>query len=128
MSTLATTAVGPSRTGRMDFMNRMVSLYPDKELHVIRITSTPISLNTTGGYPSTPMSTSTISPHASQLNQIEVWPSILTRQALQELSAASVRDVFRAIDAFSDAHNQHPMPFEWTKSVSQTSSIYAGRH
>ena len=55
--------------------------------------------------------------HASWLNQIEVWFSILTRQALQELNATSVREVCQAIDTPTNAHNEHPMPFEWTKSV-----------
>ena len=102
----------------LDFMNRTVALYPDKELHVILDnlnTHKPkhdqwLARHRHVHFHYTPT-------HASWLNQIEVWFSILTRQALQELNATSVRDVCRAIDAFTDARNQHPIPFEWTKSV-----------
>jgi len=102
----------------LDFMNRIVPLYPDKELHVILDnlnTHKPkhdrwLSRHPRVRFHYTPT-------HASWLNQIEVWFSILTRQALQELSATSARDVCRAIDSFTDVRNQHPMPFEWTKSV-----------
>ena len=44
--------------------------------------------------------------HASWLNQIECWFSILTRAALKGLSATSPRDVIRAIDAFTQAYNR----------------------
>lgn len=108
----------------LDFMNRIVPLYPDKELHVILDnlnTHKPkhdrwLSRHPRVHFHYTPT-------HASWLNQIEVWFSILTRQALQELKATSVRDVCRAIDAFTDVRNQHPMPFEWTKSVAHPATL-----
>ena len=55
--------------------------------------------------------------HASWLNQIEVWFSILTSSVLRNLSTTNPRQVCRAIDRFTAAHNQDPVPFEWTKSV-----------
>ena len=55
--------------------------------------------------------------HASWLNQIEVWFSILTRSVLRNLSATNPKQVCRAIDRFTDARNESPIPFEWTKSV-----------
>jgi len=55
--------------------------------------------------------------HASWLNQIEVWFSILTQAVLQHLSTTDPGQVCRAIDQFTDARNEHPVPFEWTKSV-----------
>ena len=52
-----------------------------------------------------------------QLNQVEVWFSILTRAVLRHLSATDPRQVRQAIARFTDARNEHPVPFDWTKSV-----------
>ena len=53
--------------------------------------------------------------HASWLNQIECWFSILSRQALQGASFTSPEQLREAIDAFVELYNQSPTPFEWTK-------------
>jgi hypothetical protein len=55
--------------------------------------------------------------HVSWLNQVEVWFSILTRAVLRGLSATDPREVCTAIDRFTAARNEHPIPFEWTKEV-----------
>lgn len=52
---------------------------------------------------------------ASWLNQIEIWFSILFRQALRGGSFTSARQLRGAIDAFIQAHNEKAAPFEWTK-------------
>ncbi len=114
--------VGPYARRRrrmfLDFMNGIVARYPDTELHVILD-----NLNTHKPkhgrwlvrhphvhfhYPPT---------HASWLNQVECWFSLLWRQALRGLNATSPRDVRKAIDAFTAAGNTHPHPFEWTKTA-----------
>lgn len=100
----------------LDFMNRIVSCHPDQELHVILDnlnTHKPkhdlwLARHRHVHFHYTPT-------HASWLNQIECWFSVLWRQALRGLSATSPRDVCRAIDAFTSARNQHPQPFEWTQ-------------
>lgn len=102
----------------LDFMNRIVTRYPDQELHVILdnlSTHKPkhdrwLARHRRVHFHYTPT-------HASWLNQVECWFSILTRQALQGLNATHVRDVCRAIDAFTAEGNKHPVPFEWTKRV-----------
>jgi transposase len=53
--------------------------------------------------------------HASWLNQIECWFSILSRRALRGASFTSPQQVREAIDRFIDAYNQNAAPFEWTK-------------
>ena len=53
--------------------------------------------------------------HASWLNQIEVWFSILSAQALRGASFTSVAQLTAAIDAFIHAYNQNATPFVWTK-------------
>ena len=53
--------------------------------------------------------------HASWLNQIEIWFSILTRQSLRGVSFTSPRQVREAIDRFLAAYNAQAAPFEWRK-------------
>lgn len=60
--------------------------------------------------------------HASWLNQIEIWFSILSRATLKGASFTHPRQIRNAIDAFIDAYNPDAAPFEWTKdSVHQVS-------
>jgi len=100
----------------LDFMNRIVAQYPDQELHVILDNLNIhkpkhdrwLSRHPNVHFHYTPT-------HASWLNQIECWFSILWRQALRGLNASSIRDICRAIDAFTQARNQEAEPFEWTK-------------
>ena len=58
-----------------------------------------------------------IPTHASWLNQIEIWFSILSRQALAAASFHSVPQLCRNIDDFLAAYNQTAHPFEWKKQV-----------
>jgi len=102
----------------LDFMNRIVVQYPDQELHVILDnlnTHKPKHDRWSARHPNihfhyTPT-------HASWLNQVETWFSILWCQTLRGLSANSVKELRRAIDAFAEAYCQNAHPFEWTKSV-----------
>ena len=55
--------------------------------------------------------------HASWLNQVEVWFSILSRAALRGASFTSPQQVRDAIDAFITAHNPKAAPFEWRKTA-----------
>ena len=102
----------------LDFMNRLVAHYPGRELHVILdnlSTHKPKHDRWLARHPNVHFHYTPT--HASWLNQVELWFSILTRQALKGLSATSVRDVCRAIDAFTAHRNANPTPFEWTKTV-----------
>ena len=102
----------------LDFMNRVVAQFPDTELHVVLDnlnTHKPkhdrwLARHRNVHFHYTPT-------HASWLNQVEVWFSILTRSALRGLSATDPYQVRDAIDRFTAARNEHPIPFEWTKSV-----------
>ena len=100
------------------FMNQVVARYPQTELHVILD-----NLNThkpkhdrwglrhpTVHFHYTPT-------HASWLNQVEVWFSILSRAALRGLSATDPRQVRSAIDRFTASYNEHAVPFQWTKAI-----------
>jgi transposase len=102
----------------LDFMNRLLSLYPDTELHVVLDnlnTHKPkhdlwLARHPKVHFHYTPT-------HASWLNQVEVWFSILTRAVLRGLSDTNPRQVCEAIDRFTAARNLNPVPFEWTKEV-----------
>ncbi len=54
--------------------------------------------------------------HASWLNQIECWFSILARRALPGASFTSPREVRDAVDRFIEAYNVQAAPFEWRKA------------
>jgi transposase len=100
----------------LDFMNGVVSHYTDKELHLILdnlSTHKPKHDRWLARHPNVHFHYTPT--HASWLNQIECWFSILSRRALKGLSATSVQEVCRAIDTFTQAYNQRAQPFEWTK-------------
>jgi len=102
----------------LDFMNQVVADYPDTELHVILDnlnTHKPkedrwLAKHSWVHFHYTPT-------HASWINQIECWFSILWRQALRGLSVTSFRQLRQAIDAFVETYSQIAHPFEWTKQV-----------
>jgi transposase len=126
-------ATGLVRTGHhhrrrrrefLEFMNELVAAYPETELHVILDnlnTHKPKNDRWLARHPHVQFHYTPT--HASWLNQIECWFSILTRAALKGLSATSPRDVIRAIDAFTQAYNRDAHPFEWTKGFVYQSSL-----
>ena len=102
----------------LEFMNQVVKDYPNQELHVILDnlnTHKPkndrwLAMHKNVHFHYTPT-------HASWLNQIETWFSILTRSAIKGASFTSPQQVREAIDAFADAYNEDATPFEWTKTT-----------
>ena len=102
----------------LDFMNSIVAHYQDTEIHVVLDnlrTHKPkrdlwLARHPNVHFHYTPT-------HASWLNQVECWFSILWRGALRGLSSISPRNVRRAIDAFTEAYDKNAAPFEWTKQV-----------
>lgn len=53
--------------------------------------------------------------HASWMNQIEIWLSILTRKLLRRASFTSIDDLTTRVLAFIDYYNQTmAKPFKWT--------------
>ena len=102
----------------LDFMNRVVAEHPGRQIHVILdnlSTHKPkcdrwLTRHKNVQFHFTPT-------HASWLNQVEVWFSILSQQALAGSSFTSPKQVRQRIDAFIAAHNRTAHPFEWTKQV-----------
>jgi transposase len=100
----------------LDFMNAVVA-DPDREVHVILdnlSTHKPkrdawLARHKNVHFHFTPT-------HASWLNQVEIWFSILARSTLQGASFTSVAQLRAAIDAFIESYNQHAVPFQWRKA------------
>jgi len=102
----------------LDFMNSVVADYPETELHVVLDnlnTHKPKNDRWLIKHPDVHFHYTPT--HASWMNQIECWFSILWRQALRGLNAGSVRIVRKSIDAFIEAYSQTAHPFEWTKHI-----------
>ncbi len=102
----------------LDFMNEVLAAHPDPELEIHVVLD---NLNTHKPrhdrwlarhkhvhFHYTPT-------HASWLNQVEIWFSILKRAALDGASHTSPREVRGAIDRFVGAYNETATPFEWQK-------------
>lgn len=96
------------------FMNQLVAAYPGQELHVVLdnfSTHKPkhdawLSRHPNVHFHFTPT-------HASWINQVEVWFSILSRAALRHSSFTSTQEVCQRIDSFIAAHNRFSKPFRW---------------
>lgn len=120
--TVATGQIQTAHHGRrrrrefLDFMNEVVAAHPDTGIHVVLDnlnTHKPkhdrwLARHRNVHFHFTPT-------HASWLNQVEVWFSILVRAALAGASHTSPRQVRLAIDRFVEAYNPTATPFEWTK-------------
>jgi transposase len=102
----------------LDFMNELVREYePSTELHVILDnlnTHKPKHDRWIARHPNVHLHYTPT--HASWLNQIEIWFSILARQALKGRSFHSPRELRQAIDEFIKVHNEQAAPFEWKKA------------
>lgn len=99
------------------FLEKLVRLYPGKELHLVLDNLSVHKLkedhpwrikNPHVHFHFTPT-------HASWINQIEAWFSILSRAALKGASFKSTRELIQAIERFVKTYNEHAAPFQWTK-------------
>jgi transposase len=100
----------------LDFMNEVVADYPEREIHVILDNLNTHKPKHDGWLARHPCVHFHYTPtHASWLNQVEVWFSILSRLALKPASFTSPQQVRNAIDLFLAAHNKDAAPFEWRK-------------
>jgi transposase len=96
------------------FMNEVIADYPGQEIHVVLdnlSTHKPkhdlwLARHPNVHFHFTPT-------HASWLNQVEVWFSILSRQALKHSSFRSARALRDRIDTFIQAYNRDAHPFRW---------------
>jgi transposase len=107
------------------FMNDVVKSYPARDLHVI-LDNLNIHKNQAARewllrhprvhFHYTPT-------HASWMNMIECFFSILTRQALTQSVQRSKKDLKEFLLRYLDQYSQNPTPFTWTKGPDQLQRI-----
>lgn len=112
----------------LSFMDQLVALHPGKELHVILDNLSTHRVEHEPWAKAHPQVHFHFTPtHASWLNQIEVWFSILSAKALRGASFRSVKELVAQIDAFVAAYNETAQPFVWTK-VNFSAKTMAGKY
>ena len=117
----------------LDFMNQVVAdLPPHQSLHVVLDnlnTHKPKHDRWLQRHPNVRFHFTPT--HASWLNQVEVWFSLLSRHALQGRSFTRLAQLPAAINAYIQSYNASAHPFAWTRvNVRQKSlaSKYASLH
>jgi transposase len=101
----------------LDFMNDIVARHADTALHVILDnlnTHKPKVDRWLARHPNVQFHFTPT--HASWLNQVEIWFSILAGKSLNGASFRSTSQLREHIDAFAALYNQDAKPFVWTKA------------
>lgn len=101
----------------LDFMNRILAAHPAREIHVVLDnlnTHKPKRDRWLGRHKNVHLHFTPT--HASWLNQVECWFSILGGQSLHGASFTGVAQLRKHIDAFVERYNQTARPFAWAKS------------
>jgi transposase len=112
------------RVDFLDFMNSVIAEFPGREMHVILDNLNIHKTKTDGWLEKHPNIHFHFTPtHASWLNQIEAWFSILSRGALRGASFTHVDQLRQAIDRFIAAYNPKAAPFEWRKAVVRQTAL-----
>jgi transposase len=102
----------------LDFMNKIVADHPDRDIHVVLDNLNTHKPKRDGWLPRHPNVRFHFTPtHASWMNQVEIWFSILSRSALQGASFTSPQQVRDRIDAFVKRYNTRANPFSWTAAT-----------
>jgi transposase len=102
----------------LNFMNQVVARHPGKQIHVILdnlSTHKPKRDLWLKRHPNVHLHYTPT--HASWLNQIEVWFSILAGKSLKGNSFCSVHGLMQHIDSFINSYNDTARPFVWTKTA-----------
>jgi len=103
------------------FLRQLARAYPEGELHLVMdnyaahkhpAVKTWLASNPRIVVHFTPT-------HASWMNLVEVWFSIIERQAIHRGTYTSVRDLNAKIRAFITGWNDRAHPFVWTKTAEQ---------
>ncbi len=101
----------------LNFMNDIVALHADTALHVILDNLNTHKPKTDRWLKRHPNVHFHFTPtHASWLNQVEIWFSILGGKSLKDASFTSVAELREHIDAFIAEYNENAKPFVWTKA------------
>jgi transposase len=107
------------------FMNEVVRVYPDQQLHIVadnlNIHKNQALRQWLGRHPRVKFHY--IPTHASWVNLIECFFSILSKQALAHSVQHSKRDLKALLQRFLTSYNDTCRPFTWTKGPEQLQRI-----
>jgi transposase len=101
----------------LGFMNDIVARHADTALHVILDnlnTHKPKIDRWLARHPNVQFHFTPT--HASWLNQVEIWFSILAGKSLKDATFKSVPQLREHIDTFIASYNENARPFVWTKA------------
>jgi transposase len=103
------------------FLKHVARAYPDRELHLVMDNyAAHKHPNVNAWLAANPRVHVHFTPTSgSWLNLVEVWFSIIERQAIHRGSFPSVRDLMIKIRAFINGWNDRCHPFIWTKPAAQ---------
>jgi transposase/transposase-like protein len=103
----------------LDFLKLVAKTYPRRRLHVVLDNyHTHKHDDINQWLAKNPRITLHFTPTSgSWLNLVEVFFSIITRQAIRRGSFDNVKELIAAIRAFIDAYNDRCRPFAWTKTT-----------
>ena len=105
----------------LDFLKKVARAYPRRRLHVVCDNyHTHKHADVTAWLARNPRITLHYTPTSgSWLNLVEVFFSIITRQAIRRGTFTSVKQLVAAIRRFIDGWNERCHPFVWTKTADQ---------
>jgi transposase len=103
------------------FLRQVARAYPRKRLHIVADNyATHKHPDVQAWLARNPRITLHFTPTSgSWLNMVEIFFSIITRQAIRRGSFTSVKDLIVAIETFIDGWNGRCHPFTWTKTADQ---------
>jgi transposase/DNA-binding CsgD family transcriptional regulator len=103
------------------FLKHVARAYPDRQLHLVMDNYAAHKHPNVGAWlAANPRIQVHFTPTSgSWLNLVEVWFSIIERQAIHRGSFPSVRDLMIKIRAFINGWNDRCQPFVWTKTADQ---------
>ena len=105
----------------LDFLKRVAKAYPRRTLHIVLDNyHTHKHDDINQWLAKHPRITLHFTPtSASWLNLVEVFFSIITRQAIRRGSFDTVNELIATIRAFIDGYNDRCQPFVWTKTADE---------
>jgi transposase len=103
------------------FLKQVARAYPEGKLHLVMDNYAAHKHNDVRKWlAANPRVVCHFTPtHASWMNLVEVWFSMIERQAIHRGSFASVTELNAKIRAFIDGWNDRCHPFVWTKTADQ---------
>ena len=103
------------------FLKQVAKSYPDVELHLVMDNyAAHKHPNVKAWLAANPRVVCHFTPtHASWMNLVEVWFSLIERQAIHRGSFGSVKDLNAKIRQFITGWNCRAHPFAWTKTADQ---------